>query len=260
MAGNPKYFGTGIDLDHSTLHRACLPTNAFVGADVAEIRYDSSTEQIAWWTSLGSEKKITDITLNSFANPTASVNLNNKKIINLATPTSANDAVNKAYIDSIVLSSNLNVYVGEGLPPSVNMLWIKPSRYKTFIYDLPLNVWISTDSNNLFYGSDFTNVTNQYLKYNGLNYSNIIAFKALYPLVITDIVVTSDNNNTWNLEFRNETESVYPSGTFNIPTSSTIFNGQTFQLTTNDVLRLYANGTSLSRPHVDIYYREIIIP
>lgn len=40
--------------------------------------------------------------LDQLAAPTADVSLNSRKIVNLATPTAANDAVNKAYVDSLV--------------------------------------------------------------------------------------------------------------------------------------------------------------
>ncbi|MNM46283.1 hypothetical protein D3C81_572200 [compost metagenome] len=40
--------------------------------------------------------------LDQMAVPTADVSLNSRKIVNLATPTAANDAVNKAYVDSLV--------------------------------------------------------------------------------------------------------------------------------------------------------------
>jgi hypothetical protein len=45
-------------------------------------------------------------TLNQFAIPTANVNFNSYRLLNVATPTTASDGVNKAYVDSISTSGN----------------------------------------------------------------------------------------------------------------------------------------------------------
>jgi len=51
----------------------------------------------------------TALRLDQFAIPTANINLNNNKIINLATPTAATDATNKSYVDSAVSGLNITL-------------------------------------------------------------------------------------------------------------------------------------------------------
>lgn len=54
---------------------------------------------------IGGTGYIRNIRLDQFAVPTAPINLNNQKIIGLATPTVATEAATKGYVDSIQITT-----------------------------------------------------------------------------------------------------------------------------------------------------------
>lgn len=70
--------------------------------------YYNSTDNIPYFHDDTTRRAVADrawvVTkrLDEFAAPTSSVSMNSQKITSLATPTSANDAVTKAYVDGLV--------------------------------------------------------------------------------------------------------------------------------------------------------------
>ena len=55
---------------------------------------------------------IAGLTVNDLSPPTADFDVNNNKILNVTTPTSADDAANKAYVDNVLAGSGALIYQG----------------------------------------------------------------------------------------------------------------------------------------------------
>jgi hypothetical protein len=87
-----------VNLNNNKLINVTTPTNASDGATKGYI--DGKT----WTTSQITDfsASVTAFRLDQFAIPTADINLNNHKIINLSSPTNASDAATKAYVDAAV--------------------------------------------------------------------------------------------------------------------------------------------------------------
>ena len=68
----------------------------------------------------------TGLTVNDLTDPTANFDVNNNKIINLTTPTLANDAANKSYVDNVLAGSGALIYQGAynatQTPPSAGVM------------------------------------------------------------------------------------------------------------------------------------------
>lgn len=62
--------------------------------------------------SANSKITLSNILLNRFGAPDGDINLNSNKITNLASPTSANDAANKTYVDTTLAGSGALIYQG----------------------------------------------------------------------------------------------------------------------------------------------------
>ena len=166
-----------------------------------------------------------------------------------------------ATIDNPVIStSTIPTYLGEALPSSTNVLWIKPSTNKTYVYNEGLSLWVSTDTNSMVFGLDYNNVTNQYLRYSALSYSNITTFRATTDILISSIDIRTDALATWSLELKDLSENIYSGGSFPITLKDTLLTNQTFKLLTNDVLRVYINGTGIKNPTINLIYHEVISP
>ena len=102
MAGSSKIHKVGINLGGNDLIRPKLDTTTLlttgeIGFTGTYVKfYSGGVERAIGGTSVNA------LRLNEFANPTGSVDLNSQKIINLGTPTSNTDAVNKSYVDALV--------------------------------------------------------------------------------------------------------------------------------------------------------------
>lgn len=128
-------------------------------------------------------------------NGTGSVDVNGAKIINLATPTSSNDAATKAYVDSMAGAGSGTL---DGL---VDVTITSPAQGQVLSYNSLSAQWENvagvTDLNSLSdvnFGSPPT--TGQYLYYNGTSWiaaDIIIGTLDLDSLV--DVTITSPTNN-----------------------------------------------------------------
>ena len=55
---------------------------------------------------------IAGLTVDDLSPPTADFDVNNNKILQVTTPTAADDAANKAYVDNVVAGSGALIYQG----------------------------------------------------------------------------------------------------------------------------------------------------
>jgi hypothetical protein len=104
-----QVFLTSIDLAKNQLMNAVLHILSSAPSSPAEAQmYYNSTDNIPYFHDDTTRRAVADrawvVTkrLDEFAAPTSSVSMNSQKITSLATPTSANDAVTKAYVDGLV--------------------------------------------------------------------------------------------------------------------------------------------------------------
>jgi len=104
--------GTGVDTISSSADTLTIALNLDELPTVT--LYNGSTEYIPMVTAANVSSKIlgNNISLSQLGAPTASLDIGSNKLINVLTPTLAQDAANKAYVDASVSGSGALIYQG----------------------------------------------------------------------------------------------------------------------------------------------------
>lgn len=147
------------------------------------------------------------------------------------------------------------------IPPSTapNKIWNRTPDGTQFIWNAPLNKWLSTDKQQKEVGRNFTTVSDQYLfGADGVptNESPIICEG---PVTIVQMASTTSSSASYTVEIRKQTApGVYTMvASMLVPISTAYRSGSlNIDLDVEDTFAIYLSGSNVEKPRVDIYYRE----
>lgn len=161
-----------------------------------------------------------------------------------------------------LITGNANaLHVGATAPPGTpvnGFLWSDTVNHVLYQYDSVRGKWLSTSELVVSGGRNAVNVTNVYLESIDSIPSNLGGQRIPYNATLVAMVAVNNPtvNETWVAEARRN-GVVTPiasvsivAGTFAV---TTVLN---FDVSTNDRIEWYCNGTNIDRPRIDLFFKR----